>query len=125
MMAQLKLYTNGHIARQIVVQLRKHHVDIVRCEDVGMKNASDEEHLRYAIGEKRAIVTGDTDFIVFDTLYHQTGKTHFGIFYLVPSLLGNISIPVKTLLFWHEAIAAGAATLEDDVYNHVIYIQRI
>src|SRR6266540_1346766 len=52
----IKFYTDSHIAKAIAVQLRNRSVDIVRCQDVGMDDADDIEHLEYAASQGRTII---------------------------------------------------------------------
>ena len=118
----LKLYTDGHIAHAIVTQLRQKGLDVVRCEDVGLKDAADEEHLEYATREERTIVSHDADFIRLHNERHEQGKKHFSVIRIKSDNMGNIGAIVSELYFLHEAIEGGAATLEDEVYNKVSYI---
>jgi hypothetical protein len=52
------------------------------------------------------------------------GKSHAGIFYLVSIPQGVVGAVVKAVLFVHEAILAGAADLEVDVYNQCSTFRR-
>ena len=80
----IKFYTDSHIAKAIVVQLRNRGVDIVRCQDVGMSDADDEEHLEYATSQGRSVITSDEDFLVLDAQWRRSGTPHAGIIYLPP-----------------------------------------
>jgi predicted nuclease of predicted toxin-antitoxin system len=40
----MKLYADTHIPKQVAIQLRQKGVDIVRCEDIGLAEADDNEH---------------------------------------------------------------------------------
>jgi predicted nuclease of predicted toxin-antitoxin system len=118
----LKLYTDGHIANAIVKQLRERNVDVVRCEEVGLKDADDIDHLNYAIREQRTIVTQDADFLRYHTQFQSEGKQHFGIIRINSDSIGDIGYVVNELHFLHEAIESEAANLENDVYNRVRFI---
>jgi hypothetical protein len=111
--AQIKFYTDAHIPKSVIEQARLHGVDIVRCEDVGMKQASDEEHLEYALREGRVMVTADEDFLRLDATWRQAGKTHAGIVYIYPERQGVVGAIVREIVFLHQAVAAGAATPEE------------
>lgn len=119
----LKFYTDSHIPKAVTEQLRARGVDIIRCQDVGMADAEDAEHLVFAITENRAIVTGDDDFLTLAAVLSRR-PVHPGIFFIHRQLLQRrqIGAIVGELLFYAEAVEAGAATLEEDVYNHVIYV---
>jgi hypothetical protein len=53
----LRFYTNTHTAKAIATQLKERGVDIIRCEDVGLAEVTDFQHLAYAAEHKRTIVT--------------------------------------------------------------------
>jgi len=120
----IKFYTDSHIAKTIVVQLRHRHVDVVRCQDVDMDDADDVEHLEYATSQARTVITSDADFLALDAQWHSSGKPHAGIIYVPPERKDAIGTIVSHLVFLHEAVAAGAADLATDVYNRVIRIER-
>ena len=63
-MSRAIFYTDAHIHYAAVKQLRDKGVDIVRCQDVGMDDASDSEHLTYATDQGRVVVTCDKDFLI-------------------------------------------------------------
>src|SRR5574341_1990538 len=115
----LKFYTDTHIAKQVAVQLRNRGVDIVRCEEVGMAEASDLALLEYAIEEDRAVVSIDKHFPGWHKRWMETGKTHTGIFCLHRNLQGDGAIGriVIELYEYHQLVEFGAATLEKDIHN--------
>ncbi|MHB8625538.1 MAG: DUF5615 family PIN-like protein [Aggregatilineales bacterium] len=117
----IKFYTDANIAKAVAVQLKG--IDIVRCEDVGMKYADDEPHLIYAVRESRTLITGDEDFLELDARWHSQGRTHAGIIFIQHHDRENIGKIVNRLQFLHEAIIGGAASLEDDVYNRVEFLK--
>lgn len=125
-MANIKFYADAHIPRAVAEQLRAKGADIIRCQDVGLADASDEEHLEYAVRTTRSIVTGDDDFLVLHADWMRSGREHCGIFYVLPHVRhwrkAAIGTVVTELLFFHEAVRDGAASLESDVYNRVEYI---
>jgi hypothetical protein len=121
----LKLYFDTNIAKQIALQLRARGVDVVRCEEVGLAEVSDREHLEYAIEQGRAVVSRDNDFPRLNAEWLSEGKTHMGIFYLPPYLQGedSIGIVVRFLLGYHEMIEGGAGTVEGDIHNHLFIVK--
>ncbi len=58
----LRFYTDTHIAKQIAIQLRQHGIDVIRCEEVNMAEAEDEQHLLYATQEGLILITFDKGF---------------------------------------------------------------
>ena len=47
-MSKLKIFTDEHIGKDIVEQLQRRGVEVLRCEDVGMKSVEDTRLLEYA-----------------------------------------------------------------------------
>jgi len=79
-MGIIKFYTDANIDKQVAIQLRQRGIEVIRCQDVGMENASDEEHFDYAIENQLSIITKDSDFRDLHYEYLNEGKQHFGIF---------------------------------------------
>ena len=77
----IKFYTDSHIAKTIVAQLRQRNVDVVRCQEVGRDDADDVEHLEYATSQGRTVITSDADFLALSSWTH--------IFILLPLSMGG------------------------------------
>lgn len=118
----VKFYTDAHISKAIVDQARKRGVDIIRCQDVKLTEAEDIEHLNFAVEQGRTVISADADFPILDAQWRTTGKTHAGIIYILPDRKDQIGRIVDYLEFLHQAIKDGAATLDEDVYNKLIYL---
>ncbi len=116
-----KFYADTHIARAVAVQARRRGVDIVRCEEVGMAEAKDSQHLEYATAQGRIMISADEDFPKLHAAWLASGKRHMGIIYVHPVRKDDIGALVDYLEFLHLAAEGGAADLEKDVYNQVIY----
>jgi predicted nuclease of predicted toxin-antitoxin system len=121
----LKFYTDTHIAKSIATQLRNHGVDVTRCEEVGLAKAHDLTHFEYAARLGYSVVTRDVDFLRHHADWQAQGKTHYGLFFVQDHLQGEkaIGVIVRTLLEYHELVAGGAATVETDITNQVIYVR--
>ncbi len=117
----IRFYTDTHIAKVVAVQLRQRGIDVIRCEEVGMALAGDFEHLAYAAEQGHSMVTNDQGFSGHHRQWLEQGKHHAGIF-LITKDKDDVGMIVTELAFWHEAIAAGAADLESDVYDQIIYL---
>jgi predicted nuclease of predicted toxin-antitoxin system len=117
-----KFYTDKHIAKQIAVQARNAGVDIIRCEDVGLGDAEDFEHLEFATAEGRTVISADEDFPILHAQWQAAGKKHAGIIYIQPARKDQIGKIVDLIRFLHSAVESGAATLDEDVYNRIIYL---
>jgi len=119
---KLRLYLDAHIAKQLAIQLRLKNVDVIRCQELGFDNQSDIFHFEYAAQEKRALVTSDEDFLNLAKERQNKNQFHAGVIYVSHQQKENIGLQVRELLFLHDSIIAGAATLEIDVYNQVRFI---
>lgn len=60
---QIRFYCDTHIPRAVALGLRRRGIDVVRAEEVDMAEAKDEQHMAFALREKRVIVTQDAGFI--------------------------------------------------------------
>jgi hypothetical protein len=69
-------------------------------------------------------VTRDIDFLRLHSKWMQQGNQHSGIMFLEDHLQGEGSVGtiVKELFSYHELVMGGAATIENDFANQVIYI---
>lgn len=65
--------------------MRRRGIDVVRAQEVGLADASDDEHIKYALQEKRVIVTQDAGFIQ----RNRKGEKNYGIAYCAQ---GSLSI---------------------------------
>lgn len=120
----LTFYFDTHIAKAVAIQLRAKGVQVVRCEEVDMANASDEAHLQYATENGYIMVSQDEDFLALDAKWHLDEKQHSGIMKVSPELQGSrqISHLVATLLFYCEAEDIGAIDYPSEIFNHALYL---
>ena len=121
-MRLLRFYFDTNVPKAVADQLRVRGVDVIRCEEVGMTTAKDFQHLEYATTEGCAMVSHDYDFVGLDRNWHKADKTHMGIFLLHEELQGKVGPIFKALYEYVEWVEAGAATLEKDIINQVIYV---
>ena len=118
----IKFYTDTHIAKAVTIQCQQHGVDIIRCEDVRLAEATDEEHLSYATDQKRVMVSSDRDFIGLHKQRSEIGKFHAGIVYILPEHKDDIGRLVGFITDLYELIEGGAGTLEQDIDNQLIWL---
>ncbi len=121
----LRFYFDTHIAKVAALQLRAKGVDVLRCEDVGMTEASDKAHLIYATEHERIMVSQDEDFPILDARWKAQDKRHMGIFKIPPTLKGMalISAVVNELIFYDEAATVGAIDYLTEIENTVVYLR--
>ncbi|MBC8099411.1 MAG: DUF5615 family PIN-like protein [Armatimonadetes bacterium] len=121
---RLKFYTDKHIPKAVALQLRERGVDVVRCEEVGMGDAADENHLTYAAANEYIIITRDADFKRLHDEWQNAGKYHAGIMFCVTRIQGiaAVGLLVREALLYDELIRGGAGTREADIVNRIIYV---
>lgn len=118
----LKFYMDSHIPEAVATQLRASGVDVLRCQEVGLIDASDVEHLAYASQQGRAIITKDADFPALHTQWMEAGKMHYGIFFCPYRNEPAIGVIVTQCLFYYNVIEQGAGTLETDINGQLHFI---
>jgi predicted nuclease of predicted toxin-antitoxin system len=115
MTSTIKFYTDVHIAREAVRQLRQKGIDIIHCGDANLSDADDLVHLEYATQQRRVMVSCDEGFERYHALWQTQGKQHAGIVYFrMQDQCQSISIVVREIIFLHEA-----ADYETDLYNRI------
>lgn len=103
----LRFYLDEQMPRALAIALRRRGIDVVRAQDVGLRQASDLEHWKFAEQEQCVIVTKDSDFLSMD----QEGMSHFGIvFFEEDRRIGEM---LDSLTLIHGAISPG------EMVNHV------
>jgi Domain of unknown function (DUF5615) len=125
MSESLNFYTDKHIPKQVAIQLRERGVNVVRCEEVGMGDAKDIQHLSYAVEHGYAMVSLDTDFQDLHAKWLMTEQAHRGIFCISKHLQGKKGIGkiVNELWDYHQMVELGAGTLNKDIHDHIFYIR--
>lgn len=118
----IAFYMDTHIPKAVATQLQYRGVKVVRCEEVGMAEADDVEHLEYATSQGYTLVSHDRDFWDIHGNWLAQGLRHTGIVLFSNQLQGNIGRLVNELVELHEMITQEVGTLEKDVYNQVYEI---
>lgn len=118
----LKFYLDTHIDKQVAIQLIQDGIIVVRCQDIGLADASDEEHLEYAIQNQFTIITKDDDFYKLHFYLMENGMSHCGIFLCRDRQTSAIGKIVTFCRGYYRIIQEGAGTL-DDIKNRVFEIR--
>ena len=123
-MSAFKLLADENIAVAVIDQLISRDVDITRVRHVLPEGTPDPDLLEYAHENEYALLTHDQKIIRHIAARHREGKDHAGVFIARRHLQGEhgIGVIVTSILVYHELIAVGAGTVQDDVDNHVNYI---
>lgn len=74
----LRFYLDEHIPTAVAKGLQRRGVEVMTLVEADRLSASDEEHLTFARGEHRVIVTHDDDFLRLAA----KGASHAGIVYI-------------------------------------------
>jgi len=96
---------------RIAAGLRHRGIDVTTPVEVGLRGASDQEHLAYALANGRVLVTHDADFLDF----HNIGRPHNGIAYSAPSTrpIGHL---IRLLCLMHDCMS------EEEIRGNVEYL---
>ena len=80
--------------------------------------------LPYGLENEYALLTHDEQITGHIATRHKEGKGQGGVFIAGHHLQGQrgIGTIVTFILEYHELIAGGAGTVQDDVYNQITYI---
>jgi hypothetical protein len=116
--------TDEHLANAIVQQLTQKGVHAVRLIDHLLAGTPDPEVLEFCHQHGYALITLDKRMRGHIQVRVQDGLEHAGVFIGSEDLQGTkgIGTIVNLVVFYHEAIRTGGATVADDVYNKVIQI---
>lgn len=107
----IKFYTDENISKALAVALRNKGIDVLTCQEAGLRSASDEEHFKFVQENQLAIITNDNDFLKLAA--RQT--EHWGIVFIV-SQRTDIGTIVKRITQLHALINA------EEFKNQVEYI---
>lgn len=112
-MSAIRFYTDVHIPKEAVHQLREKGIDVIHCGDVGNADLDDLAHLEYASQVGCVMVSCDEGFERYHAQWQAQGKAHAGIIWFrMKDQCQSISIVVREILFLHEA-----ADYATDLYN--------
>ncbi|MCI5148892.1 MAG: hypothetical protein D3916_05810 [Candidatus Electrothrix sp. MAN1_4] len=100
MSGKIRFYLDEHVPKSVAHGLRTCGVDVLTVGEMGLRGATDEEHLERAKSEQRVIFTQDDDFLRL----HASGNEHTGIVYArqgtsVGALDAGMSFPWNQISF--------------------------
>jgi predicted nuclease of predicted toxin-antitoxin system len=101
-----------HVPHAVAHGLRRREIDVTTTTDAGLIEASDDEHIAFALREQRVIFTNDRDFLRLAA----TGVSHAGIVYCAPedSRIGDV---IRYLALMHECLSP------EDVADKIEYLK--
>ncbi len=102
--------TDEHVPKAIIQGLRQRGVDVQTVSEVGLRGASDEDHLSWAQKNERVLFTQDTDFLRL----HASGSKHSGIVFAPQGK--SISELVRGLILIPQVLGS------EDMQGHVEFL---
>jgi hypothetical protein len=107
----IRFHLDENVSGAIATALRRRSIDVTTPAEVGLIGAVDADHLRFALSQKRVVVTHDDDF----TRIHADGAMHAGICYCRNDKY-SIGDLVRVLLL------VGECFTEDEIRGHLEYL---
>ena len=98
----MRFHLDEHVNPAIAAGLRRHGIDVTTTADAQLLSADDEDHVAFALRERRVIFTNDADFLRI----HHGGASHAGIVYS-PRERRTIGEVVDYLTLMHECLDEG------------------
>jgi predicted nuclease of predicted toxin-antitoxin system len=108
---RIRLHLDEHIHSAIATGLRQRGIDATTPADVGLRGASDEQHLEFARQSGRVLVTQDKDFLQL----HALGLPHAGIAYCKQGSR-SIGHMLRALIVIYDSMSP------DDVRGQLLYL---
>lgn len=97
-MSEIRYYTDENISRAIINGLRQRDIDVLSVPEARMLGVSDEEHLAFALENKRVIFTQDDDFLRLSSSI----EVHAGIVYSSQQMtIGDV---IRGLMLIYEVL---------------------
>ncbi|MEZ6070871.1 MAG: DUF5615 family PIN-like protein [Pirellulales bacterium] len=107
----IRFHLDEHVDHEIATALRTRGIDVTTTTAAGLLHADDEDHLAFALREKRVIFSNDQDFLRL----HGRGIRHAGIVYCARGSRSTKEV-VRALCAIHDCFAV------DEMAGKVEYI---
>ena len=96
----LRFHLDENMPSALATGLRRRGIDVSTTAESGLLEATDLQHLAFALNESRVVVTHDTDFIRL----HAEGNEHAGIV-IVPQQTRTIGEMISALLLISQRLS--------------------
>jgi len=80
-MSSIRFYTDEHVDSAIVNGLRRPGVEVLTCQEAGLRTKSDVEHFEFFIGSGYVLHTDDGGCVGRAAEMAQSGQSHTGVVY--------------------------------------------
>jgi predicted nuclease of predicted toxin-antitoxin system len=107
----IRFHLDEHVDHEIATALRTRGIDVTTTTDAGLLQSDDEDHVAFALREKRVIFTNDQDFLRL----HARGAPHAGIAFCERGSRSTKEI-IRSLCVVHDSLT------EDEMAGQVEYI---
>jgi predicted nuclease of predicted toxin-antitoxin system len=101
----IRFHLDENIPATVATGLRRRDIDVTTAAQANLIAATDREHLAFAAGEARVLVTQDSDFLRL----HAEGVPHAGIAYCRQHAL-SIGEMLRRLALLHDLLTAEEMT---------------
>lgn len=100
MPSHVRFHLDEHVDPAVARALRSYGVDVTTTVEAGLRTASDDQQMVYAVRERRVLITHDTDFLRLIAEY----RNHPGVAFCDRSKrsVGDI---IRSLLLIYEVLA--------------------
>jgi predicted nuclease of predicted toxin-antitoxin system len=107
----MRFHLDEHVALGVASGLRRRGIDVTTTADAGLLDATDEDHLAFALREDRVIFTQDRDFLRIAA----RGDRRAGIIYAAQGsrTIGEV---VRFLTLMHDCLTG------DDIRGRIEYL---
>lgn len=82
MSGELRFYLDENVSPEITPLARDLGIDVTDWRECSMGGRSDDEQLRFAAAQDRCLVTSDTDFLGWSSVFAERGESHAGVLML-------------------------------------------
>jgi predicted nuclease of predicted toxin-antitoxin system len=122
---EFKILVDENMTRAITSQLNAKGVTATQVQDVLPEGTGDPEVLEYAYQNGYILLTFDEHIAKHVSARLNEAKEHCGVFIAGDHLQGpnGIGRIIEEIVFYQEVIKAGAASIEDNIYNQINYIK--
>ena len=108
---------DNHLPKAVAVELGRHGIDVLTAHQAGRSRLPDDELIRLATADGRALVTHDQDFLRHAVDFQARGEEFTEIVYCDPAVYkGRPGLLIQDLRTFHGVYTA------DDMKDHLEYL---
>ncbi|MDJ1183326.1 DUF5615 family PIN-like protein [Roseofilum casamattae] len=96
MAREIRFHLDENVSNAVAEGLRRRGIDVTTSFQAELMGGSDEEHIEFALEQRRVIFTQDADFLRLD----NAGRNHAGIVYCQQNNRSIGEIVRSLILIW-------------------------